>query len=496
MNEAGAEPGPTRVVVLARPGPACDHLQQAVRDARAELVLVADPTVASAGEVAAVAPGAVLVALDPAVEDALERFDALLADPAMIVVYDEAVLAAQRTGWDAARWSRHLAAKLNRHDDVLPPGAESDTSWHPAPGLSRADGTPAGIATVAGEPATMASDVRGGLYGDGLLLAEDLEFVDDGSLSFDGEAFPALEAAGAGHAAADWAAPEWAAPERDFLPDAPASSDDTAEPLAANTASWLEDALLPANEDPALPLDVAGAGLSTLQDDGDGDGNGLALLDDDATALALAAETANPAFVRDLDELERRVAGIELADVDSYGHGPLRGAVLVDAGLGGPDAVRQLLAQLPVAFPRPVLVRLRLDGGRYDRLVKQMEKATRLPVAIARAGQVAEPGQVYFLAPAIGVVQQAARLVFTDDAAPASLFAALPPGDSAALFLSGGDADLVAHAMHGDWAGALVAGQALDGCYDASASCAVTARGGATGTPSELADQLAARWPS
>ena len=79
-----------------------------------------------------------LVALDPAVEDALERFDAVLADPAIAVIFDEAELAAQprRLGRRRAG-SRHLAAKLHRHDDVLPPGGETESAWHPSPGLPR-----------------------------------------------------------------------------------------------------------------------------------------------------------------------------------------------------------------------------------------------------------------------------------------------------------------------------------------------------------------------
>src|SRR3546814_18519045 len=92
----------------------------------------------------------------------------------------------------------------------------------------------------------------------------------------------------------------------------------------------------------------------------------------------------------DLDALEQRVSGLSLADVDSYGHGPQRGAVLVEGGLGGPDAVRQLLAAIPEGFPRPVLVRLHLDGGRYARLVKPMGRAGLLPIALAEAGHSAE----------------------------------------------------------------------------------------------------------
>src|SRR3546814_16018081 len=88
-------------------------------------------------------PQAVLVALEPAVEDALERFDALLSSPDITVIFDEAELAAQRQGWDAARWVRHLSAKLHRHDDVLPPGAAAEGALPPSPAALPPPGTPA-----------------------------------------------------------------------------------------------------------------------------------------------------------------------------------------------------------------------------------------------------------------------------------------------------------------------------------------------------------------
>src|SRR5690606_29424300 len=102
-------------------------------------------------------------------------------------------------------------------------------------------------------------------------------------------------------------------------------------------------------------------------------------------------------------------------DPESYGHGPERGAVLVEAGLGGPDAVRQLLGAIPEAFPRAVIVRLQLDGGRYDRLVRQMERAAALPVVLATADAEATPGQIHFLPPELGLRRDRGRLVFGRD---------------------------------------------------------------------------------
>src|SRR5690606_9968816 len=76
----------------------------------------------------AAAPRAVLVALDPAVEDVLDRYDPVLLDPAMTVIYDAAELAAKREGWDAARWTRDPAAKRGGHRDVPPPGRGAATA--------------------------------------------------------------------------------------------------------------------------------------------------------------------------------------------------------------------------------------------------------------------------------------------------------------------------------------------------------------------------------
>ena len=120
----------TRVALLARKGAACERLQAALQEAGADLVLVSDPSDTDVDGIRGAGAQAILVALEPAIEETLDRFAPLLADPSMTVIFDEADLAAQREGWDAARWTRHLAAKLNRHDQVLPPGAEIDAAMH------------------------------------------------------------------------------------------------------------------------------------------------------------------------------------------------------------------------------------------------------------------------------------------------------------------------------------------------------------------------------
>src|SRR5690606_26524842 len=179
-------------------------------------------------------------------------------------------------------------------------------------------------------------------------------------------------------------------------------------------------------------------------------GDGLSLADDDAP-IATREEGEPAVDPRSLGD------GLSLADPESYGHGVLRGAVMVEAGLGGPDAVRQLLGGLGKDFPRTVLIRLQLDGGRYERLVQQMQRATALPVALAEAGGPAEPGTVYFLAPDMAVASDRARLVFAiAEGGALDHYASLAAGDSALVFLSGASVDRVDAAMALAGEGAMV----------------------------------------
>ena len=128
-----AQPG-KRVALLARPGPAREQLRAALHEVGAEIVLEDDPNTLDGAALGDASPQVVLVALESAIEDSLSRFDQVLHDPSVVVIFDEVELAARREGWEAKRWARHLSAKLNGHADVLPPGGELDDT-RPEPGL-------------------------------------------------------------------------------------------------------------------------------------------------------------------------------------------------------------------------------------------------------------------------------------------------------------------------------------------------------------------------
>src|SRR5688572_15725973 len=111
-----------RVVLLARPGAARDRMREALGEAGANVVLEADPTATDQAAVLEVQPDVALVVLDAATDEALDRFEGLLANPQVEVFFEEAEHAVGRVGWDAARFVRHLSAKLHHSDNVLPPG--------------------------------------------------------------------------------------------------------------------------------------------------------------------------------------------------------------------------------------------------------------------------------------------------------------------------------------------------------------------------------------
>ena len=419
-NEGGlamtAQPG-KRVALLARPGPAREQLRAALQEVGAEIVLEDDPNTLDGAALGNASPQVVLVALESAIEDSLSRFDEVLHDPSVVVIFDEVELAVRREGWEAKRWARHLSAKLNGHADVLPPGGELDDT-RPEPGLPR---TPAQIhADAAIEPHLeeaqgMAFELpRGGLE----LVADDE--APGSSQSIDLET---------------------------WKPSIAAEHD-----LPLNEGFGTEAPPAPAATEPP-PLPVAppkSAGLT-----------------------------------------------LELESIHATATGPgVRGAALLFAGIGGPDAVRKVLADLPPDLSRPVLVQLRLDGGRYDNLVKQMERVSALPVQLARAGEAAQAAHVYVLPNDVSVSVEDGVVHFGEGMLQAdSLIAALPPKESAVLLLSGSDPSQVEAALALAAKGGLAAGQSPQGCYDPAAAKALAAHGGMVATPAELATRLASHWP-
>jgi chemotaxis response regulator CheB len=168
------------------------------------------------------------------------------------------------------------------------------------------------------------------------------------------------------------------------------------------------------------------------------------------------------------------------------------GAVLVLAGLGGPDAVRQLLSSLPDSLAVPVLLYQHLEVGKHERLVDQLAKISKLPVALAKEGDSAQAGRVSLLPAGMSASGDGLRF------APGNLsqlIGALPPAGSLVIVLSGADATLVPMIMAVKDGGGTVLAQDPEVCFDAAAADAMRKEGAQVFPALGLARQVAARWP-
>lgn len=425
------------VALLARPGAARERLREALSHADVQLVLEDDPNTLEARVLQEARPQFVVIALEAAIEDALERLEAVLSAPGLTLVFDEAELAARRDGWEAQRWGRHLAAKLHGHQQVLPPGAEEEPSLQLEPGHPALPPAP---------------------------QEEALQPHLDQALSWADEV-PA-----------------------DSLYSPPAQLH---EPIALEQALAALQPVVPEPlEPPALPSLAETAPAAPPLPPVSFDHTAWSLVEDVADAPAAvshhaAVEVPLPSF---------DTGHLSLVDLDAAAPvGARAGSLLVLAGIGGPDALRRLLGALPSSLGVPVLVHMRLDGGRYGNLVKQMARVSPLPVQLAEAGQRATPGEVHVLADDIGVQAASDGLHFVSDAQGISI-AALPADHTALVLLSGADLAHVGPALDLAAAGAWVAGQVGEGCYDPAAATAVVAAGMVAGEPQELAQAIASRW--
>lgn len=485
---------PHRTVLLARPGIARERLRAALEQAGVDVVLEADPLQAGIDEIQASAARNLVIAVDAEVEDALARFDPLLVDVRYRILFEEAGLVAAREGWEAARWSRHLAAKLLGHGDVLPEGHEGDDAVSPgdqATALNFELALDEVVDTIesADMPATAGIDwtrfqdfeAIDELPAAHLPLATSSDFraalapLDADGLPHD-RAYAQLETEMAGFdafAPADrWQDFERARPEA----GEPESDTETrpATPVAPPTApGWsLIDAPLPSS--PADSQAVAAAdGMGGL-------GQRIASLSlVDADTPAPAADVAS--------------AAVQQPAIETAGEG----AVLLIGGIGGPDPLRRILQLLGTGFSAPVLVQQWLDGGQYDRLVRQMARASTMPVELAENGQALCAGRVYIVPNAVTVRRDAdgaLRFADADTRAFADMVSALPVAGSGVVVLSGASQDVLAPVQRFQQAGGRVFAQSAEGCYDHAVPALLIQRGAEPDLPDGLAAQLAARW--
>ena len=480
-----AEDG-VRVALLARAGKARDQLRTALDEAGANVVAEGDPLQLEPSEVAAAQPNYYLVSLEPAIEAALERFDDLLAAPGIEVMFDDAEVTSKLDGWDLNRWARHLASKMLGRQGLPPAPADSpawpdgelsETNAPPTPAqlmdAERLEDYTTDTAALADSVPMSASLATPDM---GLDMDMDLDLSSFGSdiaaLSAQPTTAETSQAIDAGFGDLDF---DESVSFSSFTPAEPVAGDldaDVAE-LAAQLEAFDK-------RDHVAAVAVAAP---------------LALEEEMIEAVAVVAPPATSSFDFGNLALAPMENDAPAAAATSSAASAGMGAVVILAGLGGPDAVRQLLSSLPESLSVPVLLYQHLEVGKHERLVEQLAKISKLPVVLAREGGAPEGGKVTLLPAGLSVHASEGSLSFATGTL-ASLLWAVSASESMVIVLSGADVQLVPAILAVRDGGGVVLAQDPEVCFDSAAADAVQRQGAPVYPALGLARQIAARWPA
>ncbi|MBB6184072.1 chemotaxis protein CheB [Oleiagrimonas soli] len=117
-NTTNSGPG---VALLFEDADLSAHLRQALMDVGARIVHEGPATKATREDLAGKGAEVVVVNLDATVEEHLDALYDIFDEDRQRIVFNEAEASSGLSGWDQARWARHLAAKLVNALDVDPP---------------------------------------------------------------------------------------------------------------------------------------------------------------------------------------------------------------------------------------------------------------------------------------------------------------------------------------------------------------------------------------
>lgn len=121
MAAAAKLQAPQTVALLGRADDARAVLRRALEDFGAQVVFEGDPAGLPLDQVSRSGAQVVIVNLASGVEDDIDHLQPLFDDPKINVVFNESEVSGQLSGWDLARWARHLAAKVTGQDRTIPP---------------------------------------------------------------------------------------------------------------------------------------------------------------------------------------------------------------------------------------------------------------------------------------------------------------------------------------------------------------------------------------
>lgn len=143
---------PNTAVALVQAKELGRHLRDALTSMGTPIVYEAAPRELDLAALESSGARVVVVNLDPEVEEALDEVYGLLENDRYCVVFNDASASSSLSGWDQARWARHLASKIVGDANIDPPRPEGAEAV-PAPRPVVEDVAPAGeVIELASEP--------------------------------------------------------------------------------------------------------------------------------------------------------------------------------------------------------------------------------------------------------------------------------------------------------------------------------------------------------
>ncbi|HET7664119.1 MAG TPA: chemotaxis protein CheB [Rhodanobacteraceae bacterium] len=385
MAESMASPG---VALLFADADLGAHLREALVALGARIVYEGAAAQAQPEALAKSGADVVVVNLEPAEDEHFDRLHALLEQGSQRVVFNDAEASRNLSGWDKARWARHLAVKLIGSGDVDPPRptdarqVETQTQGGATPHQAPRRDTP-GVAPAA--PAPKSAPVSD----DPAVLAQ--ENTESELLSAELEALLTGE-------------DDTTAADDTFTgntPAPPATSDVHVEQrqtvsVPEPVTDWSLDDMdiaspAPAEPDNAKREDASRFGIEKMQaadflkpEDGDDDMSiepGLKL------ELVSLEESVSPTMV------DKTVSEMVL----DAGPVAVRRVVLVGAGQDAAIELAEFFAGLPGALPALVLIAQHQQNQHAEALAAALDTSTRLPVRVAEDGVAARLGEAWLV---------------------------------------------------------------------------------------------------
>lgn len=381
----------------------------------------------------------VIVNLDAAGDPEFDGFDELIADPRYRVVFNEADVSSELSGWEHARWARHLAAKILGSADFDPPRPadaqavpEPEVAAIPAPPPPEPDETVLSTLSVSTSVFDLSDEegAAGDMPEPTAPVLEQFSLADSGAADASpdaavGEEFdaidfelPELEDSGEEARIGDaFSIDESLLAELDDQMPAPIVEDMfSAPPPPLEVPEQVPDLMPSAPEAPAsssgASLDWSLVDLVDAQSEEPAAGPatfGVEKVSAEEFLAPAETEGAVPeaAFGSlgglELVPLEEVVAPVAVEseareswlDPDSVVvPAKVRMVWVLGASIGGPESVREFLGAIPKDYPALFLLAQHLGGQFVELMVRQLVKVTGLTVRTPTHGERIGHGEI------------------------------------------------------------------------------------------------------